>query len=107
MRAAGSALKQNSRWSEFPGGGVAAPHVLLPGFAHPRRLWEAPCVRAPPCCWALIPPPRRPLSGNYPLREWGLHLDLISVCFSGYISWVTSYLIKHLISAESTLFVGL
>lgn len=35
LRAASRACTRNSRWSEFPGSGLAAPHVLLPGFAHP------------------------------------------------------------------------
>lgn len=33
LRAASRACTRNSRWSEFPGSGLAAPHVLLPGFA--------------------------------------------------------------------------
>lgn len=35
LRAASRACTRNSRWSEFPGSGLAAPHVLLPGFALP------------------------------------------------------------------------
>lgn len=107
LPAAQRACTGNSRWSEFPGGGVAAPHVLLPGFAHPRRLWEARRVRAPPCCWALRPPTPATPSGNCLKREWGLHLDLIFVHFSGYSSWVDSYLTEHLISTERALFVGI